>query len=465
MTVPKLSRPNLLILSLVVATALVAIFLVVKVIAPAYTQPANGTYPSRFGYLNVKRRAGTPFPVETALVGERPMIEAQLGEGRMAAEPVQVPLIPVGKIAAVHVRQGDTVQPGQLLAKMDPSLAQFRLDSAQLELTIAQAEVERVKLGSSYEMALERPKRENINLVAIQKQIALWKEKAASTQKLFEKGIISRTQYQEVQIQLAEAEKELQSSELGVTVSSAGQTHSVAIAESLAREKQFAVQQRARELAECEIRAPAGGIVERVLIHPGEYNQEAGEPAFVIASGLWFEAHLDQMAIHKVKVGDTATVQLEALPSRPLTGKVTAVVPIVTYHSGGPETSRPVRPMGTGAPEWPTTFSARIEFSDEDRAQLVPGLTGFARIEASREVLAVPQSALSSVSASAGLVHVLEAEGLRSVRRVSTGGIREGWVEITDGLVAGEKIIVAGQEDLEPGDRVLEIGATAVTAR
>jgi len=465
MTVPKFTRPNLAILALIVATCLAALFLVVKVIAPAYTQPANGSYPSRFGYLAVKRRAGTPFAVQTAIVGGRPITAAQLGEGRMVAEPVRVPLIPVGKIAEVLVRAGDIVQEGQLLATVDRSVAQFRLNTAKLELAAAEAEFERVKLGSSYEMALERPQRENINLDSLRKQVALRRDRAAATKRLFEQGTISKTEYQEVQIRLAEAERELQTSELGVSVSSAGIIHSSMIAESLAQEKKFAVEERERELTECAIRAPAGGVVERVLFHPGEYNQAAGETAFVIASGLWFETHLDQMAIHKVRAGDVATVQLEALPARPLTGKVVAVVPIVTYHPGGPEAGRPVRPMGSGAPEWPTTFSARIEFSKLDRALLVPGLTGFARIEASREVLAVPQSALSSINANSGIVHVLGSDGLRDVRRVSTGSVREGWVEITAGLATGDKIIIAGHEDLEPGDRVVEIGAAAVTAR
>lgn len=460
-----ISRPNLAILALVGATLAVAAFLVVKVIAPGYTQPSNGAYASRFGYLAMKRKAGTPFTVQTAVVGERPIPEAQLGEGRMAAEPVRVPVVPIGRIAAVHVREGDRVEAGQLLATVDATLAQLRLETARLELSAAEAEIERVKLGSTYEMALERPQRENINLAATQKKIALWKEKAASMKRLFEQGIISRTQYQEVQIQLAEAEKELQTSELGVSVSFEGLQHSAAIAESIAKEKRFAVEQRTRELADCEIRAPNAGVIERVFIHAGEYNQQPGEPAFVIASGLWFEARLDQMAIHKVKAGDEATVHLEALPGRPLAGRVTAVVPIVTYHPGGPEASRPVRPMGAGAPEWPTTFATRIEFTDEDRALLVPGLTGFARIEANRDVLAVPLAALSSVSARSGLVHVLESDGLRVVRRVTTGRSRDGWIEITDGLRAGEKIIVAGHEDLEPGDHVVELGAQAVTAR
>ena len=464
MTTPKRTRPSLAITALVTATGAAAIFLVVKVIAPAYFQPTNGSYPSRFGALALKRQAGTPFTVQTARAGEHAITEALLGEGRMAAEPVRVPLIPVGKIAEVRVRAGEIVKAGQLLATIDNSFAQFRLETAKLEFTEAEAELERVKLGS-YGTNLERPERENINRAALRKQAALWTGKAAAMQRLFEQGIISQTQFQDVQIQLAEAEKDLETSELGVNVSSVGIVHSSTIAECIAKEKKFAVEQRERELAECEIRAPADGVIERVFIHPGEYTQRPGEAAFVIASGLWFEARLDQMAIHKVKAGDAATVQIEAMPARPLIGRVSAIVPIVTFQPGGPEASRPVRPMGTSAPEWPTTFSARIEFSEEDRALLVPGLTGFTRIEASREVLAVPQSALSSINANSGILHVLADDGGRTVRRVSTGGVRGGWVEITAGLDAGEKIITAGHEDLEPGDRVVELGATVVTAR
>lgn len=460
-----MNRSTVAILALATTTAAVALFLGVQVIAPAYTEPSNGSYPSRFGYLAVKRRAGTPFTVETALVGERLITEARLGEGRMAAEPVRVPLIPVGIITEVRVRAGDVVREGQLLATVDRSTAQFRLETARLELAAAVAERARVQVGSAYEMALERPARETINRTLFEKEVALWKEKTAGMKRLFEQGVVSRTQFQDAQIHLAEAERELQTSELGVSVSSAGMVHSATIADSVTKEKRFAVEQRERELAECEIRAPASGVIERVLIHPGEYNRTAGETAFMIASGLWFEARLDQMAIRKVQVGDVATVQLEALPGRPLTGKVAVVVPVVTYHPGGPETSRPVRPIGTGAPEWPTTFEVRVEFSAADRELLAPGLTGFARIEASREVLAIPQSALSSINASSGIVQMLAGDGARALRRVSLGATREGWVEITAGLAAGEKIITAGHEDLQDGDRVVELGGSAVTAR
>ncbi len=465
MTVSKHTRPNLAVLAVIVATCAVAVFLGVRVIAPAYTEPSNGSYPSRFGYLAVKRHAGTPFEVQTAIVASRSITEAQLGEGRMVAEPVRVTVIPIGKIAAVHVRAGDIVQEGQLLATVDRSATQFRLNTAKAELAVAEAELERVKIGSSRETAFERPEREKINLDAVRKQTALRLEKAAATKQLFDQGLVSKTDYQEMQIQIAEAQRELQASELSASASAAGNAQSATIAESIARGKRFVVAECERELADCAVRAPAGGVIERVLIHPGEYNRSPGETAFVIASGLWFEAHLDQLAIHKVKAGDSATVQLEALPSRPLTATVTAVVPIVTYFPGGPESSRPVRPMGGGAPEWPTTFTVRIEFSEQDRALLVPGLTGFARIEASREVLAVPQPALSSINANSGIVHVLGSDGLHAVRRVSTGSVRDGWVEIASGLVAGEKIITAGHEDLEPGDRVAELGATTVTAR
>jgi hypothetical protein len=43
------------------------------------------------------------------------------------------------------------------------------------------------------------------------------------------------------------------------------------------------------------------------------YNQNAGNTGFIIASGMWFEANLDQRAVADLREGMDATVNLEAL--------------------------------------------------------------------------------------------------------------------------------------------------------
>jgi multidrug efflux pump subunit AcrA (membrane-fusion protein) len=139
----------------------------------------------------------------------------------------------------------------------------------------------------------------------------------------------------------------------------------------LLQQQENLLQQRNVEFQYYEVRAPADGILESVLVHEGEFNQSTGEFGFIIASGVWFEGHLDQTALGKVNIGDKAQVYLEAIPQSPLEGTVTRLIPIVTYSSSGPETRQPVRVSGTGAPEWPTTFTAIIEFSAKGSSRVV----------------------------------------------------------------------------------------------
>ena len=68
-----------------------------------------------------------------------------------------------------------------------------------------------------------------------------------------------------------------------------------------------------------------------------------------------------------------ATVNLEAYAGREFRATVERVIPIVTFNAGGPETKTPVRPLGTGTPEWPATFTVRLHLEGCHRRQACPG--------------------------------------------------------------------------------------------
>ena len=437
-----LIKRNKALLLLVVATGIFATFLLVVVIWPAFRKPTNRTYESRFGYPALRRVLGQSAQIETTTAQWRNMVVRQLGEGRMTSMPIRVPIVPTDKIANVLVAEGEHVTKGQLLAELDTTLVQMRVESAKLMVESAQAELERVKLGSAYTLTQERPEREGINLEASKKQIEILRERHASMLTLFKQGATSRVQLLEIESKLAEAERDLQSSQLGVDVSSKGQPQSATIAENNLKQQQNLLRQRQVELEDYRVRAPADGVLESVLIHAGEYNQKPGEVGFIVASNLWFEAHLDQTAINKVNLGDSAAVQLEALPGEPIPGKITRIVPIVTYSTGGPESNRPMRSLGTSAPEWPTTFSVIVEFAEVSRNRLTPGLTGFARIESARKVLAVPATAATIFSARQGTVAVM-VDGKRVDRKVTFGEQADGWVEIKEGVAPGDIIALS----------------------
>src|SRR5258705_3769015 len=77
-----------------------------------------------------------------------------------------------------------------------------------------------------------------------------------------------------------------------------------------------------------------------------------------------------------------------------------------------------------------------------------------------RKSLCAPESAVS-VQGDSAYVYVLHAMGQRTAaeqRPVITGVRQDGFVEITDGVKAGDRIVADGLNKLQPGQPVRVVG-------
>jgi multidrug resistance efflux pump len=441
--------PWLLLVSLTAVTAILVVWLVIW---PGYVNPNSRMYSSQLGYAALLRQQQRPFPVESCHPQMRSLTQHYAGEGLIRSAPILVPLIPASRIEKVCVQEGDHVRRGQLLVHLDATHAQLRLDAARVMLEVARAELERTRIGSAYLLEKERPEQDRIRVAAAEDQAKVQDELNRMSASLFEKGVISRSELLEQRLSLIQILASLRQAETSLRQSQLGRQQSVRIAEAAVREAELAVSQRELELAEHDVYAPADGIIERCLVHEGEYNQDPGKPAFLLASGQWFEAYFDQTVTGQLAVGAPSSIRLEAYPGVELTGKVTAIHPFVAFSASGPETTRPIRPSGTGSPEWPQTFSVRIEL-DGHQLPIYTGLSGFAKIIRDRHVLSVPSSAILSASSGKALVLVRTGDSFQS-RHISLGTRQGGWVEVTEGLMASDEVLIEGHQVLQPGDRI-----------
>lgn len=432
------------------ATAALGVFFTVAVIIPAYKEPTTRTYPSRLGYPALLRKMGNPLPVRTAAAELRTITDFVMGEGLMASESVLVPIIPTDRIVAVNVEEGQRVKKGDLLVELDSAAPQIRIDSARIAIATAQAELERVRIGSAYALAQERPQKNEINAHAAASDMALHSEKIRMSEDLARRGVISKKDLIDAQLTLTESERQLKMAQIELGMAEKGATQSEAIAHNAVEDAENILRQRMKDLSEYEVRAPIDGVVERVLVHAGEFNPTIGKPSIVLAAGAWFEAHVDQAALNRLQAGNPAEVRLEALPGQILAGRVKNIIPIVTFSAAGTQAAHSA---ATGTPEWPSTFRVRVELEPLEHLAFAPGMTGFAKFTLQRESIAVPQSALTSLSAGSGVVHVVEA-GRHVARQVHCGATSNGWTEILDGIAPGEEVIVEGHQFLEPQDRI-----------
>lgn len=448
------AKENIWIFACLIVTLIVCVILFWSVVVPSYQSPLNRTYTSGFGYAKVKRQMGSAFDVTIASVEQRRIQKAILGEGFVSSQTVLVPVIPMDRILSVYVEEGQKIKKGDLLAVIDSRKADIKLKSAQLALRTAEAELERVLIGSAYVLAQERPEADQIEVDAVNKDLELLKSKEAIFSELVENGAFPKMKLLDLQRQIAEVEKQLKEGEFYLGMSTKGQEKSRTIARNAIEDAQNALTQRELELENYHIYAPADGIVERVLIQPGEYNQDSGKPAFVLIADMWFEAHVDQSALTMIQEGDSARIHLEAYAGTPFKATVSKIIPIVSYSLGGPETNRPIRPSGTGAPEWPATFKVRLSIDPLERRGMAPGLTGFARITSERTTLAVPTPAILSRSSGSGYVYTVDENSHVTKLLVSRGVRDNGWTEIVDGLLIGQNVISSGHETLQEGDEI-----------
>jgi len=451
------------------------------ILVPGWKRPSSRSFQGMFGYGNVVRASGGGFELEAARVEQRRFEVRFLGEGRTLSDTVLVPIVPMSIVDQVAVEVGQSVAEDDLLVAMDESQERIRLAAAEAAVGRAEAELERRRVGAHQTQVLERTELHRTNLEFRQREDELASEMLERYQQLEEEGLISRKMLIEYLMEATEAEREARAAEIMLQGSEVSRSFSLDAAQMALDEANSALDERRIQLGRHRVLAPTGGVVREVLVREGEYNQNRGSAGVVLSVGSWFEARLGQAALAGVIPRTPCTVHLAAHPGVAIDGVVTRIVPFVENDVGGPETSRPIRPRGTGAPEWPSTFRVMIEVDPETELAIVPGLTGYASIRIERTGLGVPESAVDSLSRSEGIVFVVgeESTPLRreredgvvrageserwvdwSPRRVRIGHRTEGWVEILEGLEEDEEVLLGGHGLLRESDsvRIIEPG-------
>ena len=115
----------------------------------------------------------------------------------------------------------------------------------------------------------------------------------------------------------------------------------------------------------------------------------------------------------------------------------------------------------------PTTRSYTVEVSVPNPAhKLRAGMVAEATIKTreTTSAMMVPAPAVLNNGGVGGttIVYVVDGDGARvHARRVTTGAARGDSLEITSGVSAGDRIVMAGQQRLRDGARVQQVGTQA----
>jgi RND family efflux transporter MFP subunit len=314
----------------------------------------------------------------------------------------------------LNIKEGQHVKAGDLL---------IFIDDQRYRLALERQEASRLRLLS--EMLLEKQFGQLTAepAGATPEKIAKAKERFASAESAFRKGLISQQEF----------EKASKDYEMSLIESGMRKEEVMAASKGLTQ-AEIDVKTAELDLEKTKIKAPFAGIVTEIKVSPGEHI-EAGRELFTLVniSEIKVIAKVLESEVGKMKVGREVDLRFSAYPNKVFKGRVEAVSPIVNPED--------------------RTCAVHV-IVENPQEEIKPGM--HAEVEIAAEVykdrLLVPQEAVL-VRGGRKLVFVVE-EGLAKWRYVEVGLENEKYAEVLDGVKEGEKVIVEGHFTLAHDARV-----------
>ncbi|HZW77598.1 MAG TPA: efflux RND transporter periplasmic adaptor subunit [Flavobacteriaceae bacterium] len=372
--------------------------------------------------------------VEVTTIEAIDIVETVAATGKIQPE-VEVALSSEvsGEIIALPIKEGQAVEKGDLLVKINPDLIQATVSQSQAGLQNVRAQLAQAEASEhNAKLNYERSKT------------------------LFEKGVISKSEWDKSVADYDMAKANKQAAYYNVQSAAAN------------------VKQSVDNLARTTIYAPMSGTISKLSVELGERvvgtAQMAGTEIVRVANLKSMEVVVDvnENDIVKVNIGNEAKVEVDAYLKREFKGVVTEIANSAESNL----TADQVTNFKVKVKILPESYKDLTEGKPDSYSPFRPGMTATVDIVTTRkeQVIGVPISAVVVRTDTTGVenndikgkekfeaVYVKE-DGMAKLRVIQTGIQDDTNIEIISGLKEGETVIVGPYttvtKTLKPGDKV-----------
>lgn len=373
-------------------------------------------------FLSLKSNNRKGVAVEVVTVSPRTVVAKVKASGNISPrKKVEIQSKVIGEIVALPFREGDAVKGGDVVVEIEKKLYQAACDQARAALEQARVQLERA-----------------------QAELANAELEAARTERLFAQGVVSEQTRDRARLALEQAQVAVRAQERAI------------------EQATFAYRRALEDLDRTTIRAPMDGVVISRRAEVGETaimgtTNFPGSVLMVIGdlSELVAEVEVPERDVVQLRLGQEAEVKVDAIADASFPGKV------VEIASSGTKVGDVVK------------FKVKVALNQPD-PRLKPEMTAKVTITTQRaeNVSAVPLQAVQTrfldengkevfgktTEREVEVVYLYE-KGRAVRRQVKTGVQDELYVEIREGLRAGEKVITGPYKSLrtlKDGDPVRE---------
>lgn len=336
-----------------------------------------------------------------------------------------------GEIIELHVEEGDSVQKGQLLVKINPAIytsvvQQAEASMQQTKSNVANTQQMSAQSKANYEQALANYNR---------------------NKKLIADKVISATEFEQIEAAYKSAKAAYEATQASIAGGNFGVRASAAN-----------LNQARENLLKTSIVAPRSGIISALSVKNGERvlgtAQMQGTQLLSIADMSRIELRVDvsETDIAKVKIGDTSIITADAYRNRKFIGLVSKIA--VSSTTTSTATSDQVTNYTVHILILPSSYADIIP-SGAYKYPFKPGMSASVEIQTRKEynMLSVPVNAVTTRDWAdtskqhdeiRQVVFVYNAAQKNVLIRDVLTGIQDNkFIQITKGLHAGDEVVIA----------------------
>ncbi|MDA2929958.1 efflux RND transporter periplasmic adaptor subunit [Acidobacteria bacterium AH-259-O06] len=294
-------------------------------------------------------------------------------------------------VSHLYVEEGDRVNKGWLVARLDETEIRNEFDQAQIavdqaNVALGQAEVKAQLSAASYKRAQ-----------------SLFEQKLTSQEEFDQAELINRTD----ELALENAKQQLEAAK--VRLEAAG-----------------------IQLGYTKIPSPIQGVITERLVDVGD-RVNVNENMFTVQEfpPLWARIFVPEKALPQLKTGQETQIVFEAYPENEFNGRIKMISPTIDAASG--------------------TVKVTIEITRAGRL-LRPGMfaTVYIATQTHDAAIAIPKKAILR-ERDLNYVFLIQPDKTVIKQEVRVGFSEENWVEVLDGVQAGNSVVTIGYETLNDG--------------
>jgi membrane fusion protein (multidrug efflux system) len=335
--------------------------------------------------------------------------------------------------------EGTMVKAGQVLFKLDSREYEAQLMQANAQLAKAKADLAQAQDRTVVDIA-------QANLRIAEAQLAKTDLDVNRLKPLAEQKAVPQQDYDNALAAQQGARAEVQGKESSVNTSKVNQTAAIQQAQAAVAAASAAIRQSELNVEYCTVTTPISGIAGTRQVAPGNLVGQ-GE-----ATLLTTVSNVNPMRVY-VSISEAEYLLYQRLKSQGKLRKGSELELILADGSTFPERGRII--IADRAVDLKTgTLSLVAEFPNP-KALLRPGQFGRVRLAATiaENALLVPQKSVSEVQ-STKVVYVVGPDNKVALRSVTLGARVGSDYIVTEGLKAGERIVVEGIQKARPGSTV-----------